>query len=291
VALHWIYGLFSFALGSCIGSFLNVVIYRLPAGLSLLYPPSRCPHCEHPLAPYDNVPVVGWLALGGRCRYCKTPISPRYPLIEALTGLLFVLIFQVKGFSGLTLGYWILSSWLIALALIDWDTLTLPDSLTRSGLVAGLCFQLTWGFWQTGHWAGAIQAGMTAIQGAMLGLWGFELIFVVATLAFGRQALGRGDIKLAAMLGSWLGWSRVILCLFIASVLGSAAAAAFALGHRFQGKARSIQTTQEHPESQEYPTPSPKIPFGPFLAMACLLSALWGEQWIQAYGQWVLNLP
>jgi len=282
---QWIYSLFSFFLGSCIGSFLNVVVYRIPAGQSILYPPSRCPQCGHPLAPYDNIPVLGWLSLGGRCRYCKTSIAIRYPLVEAFTGFLFTLILWRVGLSGLTLGYWCLVSWVLALALIDWDTLTLPDSLTRSGLVAGLVFQITWGFWQTGHWSGALRSGWESVQGAVVGLWTFEILALVATIVLRRPAMGRGDIKLAAMIGAWLGWAQVFVCLFIASLLGSVVVGSVVLGRWALSKAQAQRGSNSR---VTFRGESPHIPFGPFLAMATLLCALWGEQWLGSYLQLLL---
>lgn len=137
-----------FALGASIGSFINVVVYRLPAGLSLLFPASRCPHCLTQLKPYDNVPVVGWLWLRGCCRYCQGKISLRYPVVEAVTGLVFLLIFWNFDVSVLTLGYWVFCSWLLALSLIDLDTMTLPNQLTKPGLVMGIAFQAVVGFYQ-----------------------------------------------------------------------------------------------------------------------------------------------
>jgi leader peptidase (prepilin peptidase) / N-methyltransferase len=128
-------------LGAAVGSFLNVVIYRIPAGLSLLHPPSRCPKCYTGLKPYDNVPVLGWLWLRGKCRYCRAPIAARYPLIEAFTACLFLAAFLQWGVSWVTLAYWALLSWLVALTFIDLDTLTLPNPLTQSGLLLGLAAQ------------------------------------------------------------------------------------------------------------------------------------------------------
>ena len=261
---------FSFMLGACIGSFLNVVVYRVPAGKSIIYPPSHCPRCQHRLAPTENIPVLGWMLLKGFCRHCKAPIALRYPLVEAVTGLLFVLVFWQIGLSGLTLGYWCFFSWLFALALIDWDTLTLPDALTQSGLVAGLVFQLTWGFWETGHWSNAVFHVMTSVQGAVVGLWSFEILLVVATIVFRRQAMGRGDIKLAAMIGAWLGWQQIFLCLFLAALLGSLVGLMW-MGGR-SGNDRSL-------------THSAPIPFGPFLAVASSLCALWGNDWLNRYLQ------
>jgi leader peptidase (prepilin peptidase)/N-methyltransferase len=210
------------------------------------------------------------MLLKGFCRHCKAPIALRYPLVEAVTGLLFVLVFWQIGLSGLTLGYWCFFSWLFALALIDWDTLTLPDALTQSGLVAGLVFQLTWGFWETGHWSNAVFHVMTSVQGAVVGLWSFEILLVVATIVFRRQAMGRGDIKLAAMIGAWLGWQQIFLCLFLAAFLGSLVGLMW-MGGR-SGNDRSL-------------THSAPIPFGPFLAVASSLCALWGNDWLNHYLQ------
>ena len=130
-----------FWLGAAIGSFLNVVVYRVPAGLSVIWPPSRCPKCLHQLGMGENIPILGWLLLRGKCRHCRTPISPRYPLIEAITAIIFVLVYNRFGLSIHTVGYSLLMCWLLALTLIDLDTMTLPNSLTQSGLVLGLTFQ------------------------------------------------------------------------------------------------------------------------------------------------------
>lgn len=148
ILLNFSLTVFIFIFGASIGSFLNVVIYRVPAGLSLLHPPSRCPQCLHKLGKTENVPVLGWLRLGGKCRWCKTPISARYPLVEAVCGLLFCWIFWQFTFSWPTLGYWVLVSWLLILGLIDFDTMILPNVLTQSGLILGLVFQFLVG-WQS----------------------------------------------------------------------------------------------------------------------------------------------
>jgi len=125
-------------LGACVGSFLNVVVYRLPQGLSLLYPGSHCPSCKTPLGPTENIPILGWLLLRGRCRHCGAQISWRYPAVEALTMGLFALSIGALGFSAQGILTCILLSWLLALALIDLDTFLLPEELTRSGLVVAL---------------------------------------------------------------------------------------------------------------------------------------------------------
>lgn len=251
-----------FMLGAAVGSFLNVVIYRVPAGLSVLHPPSRCPSCLQPLKAYDNVPVLGWLWLKGRCRSCKSPIAARYPLVEAATGILFLLGFWMFDLSLPTLGYWVFFSWLLALALIDLDTLTLPNALTQSGLAAGLGFQAVLGWWD-GSWPGLARGLMTGVIGAVLGIWLFDLITIGASIAFGQTAMGGGDAKLAAMMGAWLGWQLLLLASFLACLLGAlVGGGAMALG--------LINRRQP-------------IPFGPFLALGAALAALYGREWIAGY--------
>jgi leader peptidase (prepilin peptidase)/N-methyltransferase len=252
-----------FFLGAAIGSFLNVVIYRLPTGLSLLHPPSHCPRCQTLLKPYDNVPIFGWLWLRGRCRYCRTPISARYPLIEALTGSLFLATFWVFGLSWWMLAYWVLLSWLLVLAFIDLDTLTLPNALTQTGLMLGLLAQGTIPYLKTGNWSIGIQGLMAGIVGAVLGIWLFDLITLFASAVLGQTAMGGGDAKLAAMLGAWLGWQGVLLSSFLACVVGAVVGGgAIALGLL----------------SRRQP-----IPFGPFLALGAVFTLFLGDFLIQTY--------
>ncbi|MDY7022225.1 MAG: prepilin peptidase [Cyanobacteriota bacterium] len=252
-----------FAVGASIGSFLNVVIYRIPAGLSLLHPPSRCPHCLTRLGPFENIPVWGWLWLRGRCKHCRAPISIRYPLVEGATGLLFLMVVW-NAPTGITIvGYWALLSWLVALALIDLDTLTLPNCLTQSGLVVGLGFQIAQGWGQGLNSATVSQALMGGIVGAVLGLWLLDSIAFVGSMILGQTAMGAGDSKLAALMGAWLGWKYLLLAGFIACALGAfVGGGAIALGW--------IDRRQP-------------IPFGPFLALAAGITALWGETILSAY--------
>lgn len=261
--IAWVSSLVVFALGASIGSFLNVVIYRLPAGLSLLYPPSRCPKCLHRLRKHENVPVLGWLWLRGRCNHCKAPISIRYPLVEAATGVLFLLVFWAFNLPLPAVGYWVFLSWLLALSLIDLDTMTLPNSLTQSGLVVGLAFQALVGFTASASWSGAASQLMTGIFGAVLGLWLFDLITIAGSVAFGQTAMGGGDAKLAAMMGAWLGWKYLLLAGFLACTLGAfVGGGAIALGLL----------------SRRQP-----MPFGPFLALGAALATFWGEAIISGY--------
>jgi len=255
-----------FMLGAAIGSFLNVVIYRLPAGLSLLNPPSRCPRCLTRLRPYDNVPILGWLWLRGRCRYCAASISVRYPLVEALTGVLFLAAFWHTGLAWSTVGAWLLLSWLVALALIDLDTLTLPNALTQPGLLLGLGMQMLLGWQHQPAWSAAISGLMVGVGGMVLGLWLFELIALVASVGMGQTAMGGGDAKLVALLGAWLGWQGVLLSGFLACLLGAMAGGVA----RASGRLRQGQP----------------MPFGPFLALGAVLTLFVGERLIGAYLSW-----
>jgi leader peptidase (prepilin peptidase)/N-methyltransferase len=248
-----------FVLGLCIGSFLNVVIYRLPAKISLIYPPSRCPRCLHPLGKTENIPLLGWLWLKGRCRWCHAPISFRYPLVETITGLLFVLIVVQFGFTWLSFGYCILISWLIALALIDLDTMTLPNVLTQSGLVVGLAFQSYLGYSQ-GNFS---QSLFTSILSMVMGIWLFDIILIVGTLVFGKPAMGGGDPKLAAMISVWLGWQGILITAFLACAIGTIiGGGAIVFGGLKKGQA---------------------IPFGPFLVLGAILNIFWGESLLSIY--------
>jgi leader peptidase (prepilin peptidase)/N-methyltransferase len=252
-----------FALGASFGSFLNVLAYRLPANLSILWPPSRCPHCLHQLGKRENIPVFGWLWLKGRCRHCKTRISGRYPLVEAITAGLFLLVFWTYGFSVQTVGYWAFLCWLLTLSLIDLDTMTLPNSLTQSGLVAGLVFQGTTGFLQASQSAGVSNQLRAGVVGAVVGIWLFDIIAFGGSILFGQAAMGGGDAKLAAMMGAWLGWKYLLVSGFIACAVGAfAGGGAIALGW----------LDRRQP-----------MPFGPFLALGAGLTVFWGEAILSTY--------
>ncbi|MGF1570370.1 MAG: prepilin peptidase [Nodosilinea sp.] len=252
-----------FTLGAAVGSFLNVVIYRLPAGQSLLHPPSRCPQCQTRLKPYDNVPILGWLWLRGRCRYCRVRIAARYPLVEGFTGTLFLATFWWFGPTAWMLAHWVLLSWLVALAFIDLDTLTLPNTLTQSGLLLGLGAQAVIPYLKTGNWASAISGLMAGVVGAVVGIWLFDIITLLASVALGQTAMGGGDAKLAAMLGAWLGWPGVLLSSFLACVVGAIVG----------GGAMALQLI-----SRRQP-----MPFGPFLAIGAMITVFWGEALLGAY--------
>jgi leader peptidase (prepilin peptidase) / N-methyltransferase len=259
-----------FFLGASIGSFLNVVIYRLPAGLSLLWPPSRCPQCGHQLGPTENIPILGWLMLRGRCRHCKTKISARYPLVETLTAIAFLFTYSQFGLTAQTLGYCLLLAWLIALSLIDFDTMTLPNSLTSSGLVLGLVFQTYWGYQVTQSQVGAVHYLVGAIGGMVLGIWLYDAIQLFGSLLMGQLAQGGGDAKLMGLLGAWLGWSGVLLTGAIASGAGSL----------IIGGAMLLKLIRR----------DQKFPLGPFLAMGGVISLFAGDRLIAAYQKFMFSM-
>ncbi len=261
-----------FALGASIGSFLNVIVYRLPAGLSILWPPSRCPKCLNQLKAYDNIPVFGWISLRGRCRYCKSKISVRYPVVEGVTGIIFLLVFLVFQVSTLTIGYWAFCSWLLALSLIDLDTMTLPNPLTQSGLVVGILFQMVVGFLPEASSVGLVNHLMMAIVSAVLGLWLFDAIALLGSIAFGKTAMGAGDAKLAAMMGAWLGWKYLLLASFIACALGALVGGGVIMRRR---KAMIHETSR--------PRLGQKMPFGPFLALGSVITLFSGEAILSSY--------
>ncbi|WP_457637820.1 prepilin peptidase [Oceanithermus sp.] len=197
--------LFAFILGSIIGSFLNVVIYRLPEGKSIVHPPSHCPHCGHRLGALDMVPILSWLVFRGRCRYCGAPISPRYPLVEALTGALFAAAawLHPEPDAGL-LFIWAYTALLIALSFIDIDHYILPDSLTYGGLALGLVAAYFWGFpvgWREAWQGSFAAAGTLALIGGLANL-------VLRRGASGKPGypVGLEHVYLAAAVAAWFGW-------------------------------------------------------------------------------------
>jgi len=264
----WLVGL----LGLLIGSFLNVVIYRLPkimelqwaeesAGLggeapkpaekfSLVAPRSRCGNCGHPIAWYENIPVLSYLFLKGRCAACKAPISIRYPLVELATGGLFFFCAWRWGVSPTALAWCGFCAALLALALIDWDTTLLPDDITLPLLWAGLIAAAL-------QWNSAVSLGsaMWGAVGGYLSLWAVYWAFKLAT---GKEGMGYGDFKLFAALGAWFGWPALIPMILMASVIG----ALVGIAMKFSGELRE----------------GGYVPFGPFLAGAGLAALVFGPQ-------------
>ncbi len=262
-------------IGLCIGSFLNVVIYRLPKimqrdwelqcaelrnekppeqePLSLARPRSRCPACAHPITALQNIPLVSYVALGGKCAACGARISPRYPLIEALSGLAGAYAAWHFGFGLAAFAAMAFLWCMIALTFIDFDTQLLPDSITLPLVWAGLMLNLG------GTFADLSSAVIGAAAG-YLSLWSVYWGFRIAT---GKEGMGFGDFKLLAAIGAWLGWQMLPLVVLASSLVGAVAGIALML---FARHGRNVP-----------------IPFGPYLAVAGVVALFWGEPLTRAY--------
>lgn len=238
----------AFVLGTMIGSFANVCIYRLPWGRSLLFPGSHCSFCQQPVQPWHNIPVLSYLWLNGRCYYCQSLISWRYPLVELLCGLLFILLYHSFGVSVYGAMALLLATALVIVTFIDLDHKIIPDAITLPGIVVG----------------GLASSFFTSVGlgNALLGIvLGGGLCLVIAILS--RGGMGGGDIKFVAMIGAFLGWRGVCVTLF----LGACSGALVGIGLLLLKK-----------KGRKDP-----LPFGPFLALGALAALLWEPALIRWY--------
>ncbi len=241
----------AFLLGAIVGSFLNVCIYRLPKGLSIVFPQSHCPSCRTPIRPYDNIPILSFFLLRGRCRRCKTKISLRYPLVEALNGFMYTLVLWRFGPGWHMPFLLVFCSAMIIITFIDLDIQLIPDVITLPGIVIGLV-------------AGSLilpdpfeRGSLLGFKYSVIGLFSGGLLFyLIAVLS--RGGMGGGDIKMMAMIGAFAGWKSVLLTTFAGSLLGSLVGISLMV---FKGKGRKT-----------------KIPFGPFLALGALISLFYGQE-------------
>jgi leader peptidase (prepilin peptidase)/N-methyltransferase len=242
-----------FLFGTIIGSFLNVCIYRIPAGQSVISPASRCPKCGSAIRWYQNFPVISYLLLRGRCAGCKTKISLRYPLVEALTGLLFVWVWLAFGWQVATPLYWVFVAALVVITFIDLDHQIIPDVISLPGIVVGFLAALAipWLPW------------LDSLLGILLGGGSLFLVAAVYQRLTGQEGMGGGDVKLLAMIGAFLGWKAVLPVIFLGSLAGSLVGVPLMLIKRSGGKLA--------------------IPFGPFLALGAVICLLWGRQLFDWY--------
>ena len=269
--------IFAGVLGLLIGSFLNVVIHRVPVMMerewrsqcaemldpeakpeqqqayNLVVPRSRCPKCDHQITALENVPVLSYLVLKGRCSECGWRIPLRYPIIELLTGLLSVLVVWRFGISAAAAGALLLTWALIALSAIDFDTQYLPDSITLPFLWLGLAFNV----------AGIYTTTQASVLGAIVGYLTLWSVYHLFRLVTGKEGMGYGDFKLLALFGAWLGWSAVPLIVLLSSFVGAAIGVGMIA---LRGHDRNIP-----------------IPFGPYLAIAGWIALMWGNQLVDAY--------
>ncbi len=242
-----------FILGLTVGSFSNVCINRIPKNESIIYPASHCPKCRSNILAKDNIPLLSFILLKGRCRNCKSKISIQYPVVEFLTGLIYLIIYLIYGFSVQSLIYIILSSALIIIAFIDLNQQIVPDVISLPGIV--ICFIISF-----------FVPYISFINSAWGVLVGGGIILVIGltgTVIFKKEAMGGGDVKLAAMIGTFLGWRYIIISLFLGFFLGAIA---------------GIILIMSKNKSRE-----DVVPFGPFIVLGSFITLLWGEKIISWY--------
>ena len=293
-----------FVLGLAFGSFLNVCIYRLPLGLSTVTPRSACPKCKHGIAMYDNIPVLSWLILGGRCRNCRTKISPRYLLIELLTGVMFLGCYWYFGLTLSTLKYCTFAFLLLGLIFTDAETKLLPDKLTLPGLALGLVFslivpvndvaaQLLPGALNlpfSGGVSTAIFSLLDSLLGAALGasfIYGAGAIYLRWR---GMEGMGFGDVKLMAMVGAFLGVKLTVFTIFTASIAGSMFGLTTVLAvwvkrtHRFRARMADAHAARQRAwQSAQMVLRFYQMPFGVFLGSMALFAFFFGNQFLRWY--------
>lgn len=271
--------LFFFAFGAIVGSFLNVVIHRVPNEESIVFPNSACPKCKNSIKPYDNIPILSWLFLRGKCRHCAEPISPRYPAVEFLTGFLFLLVFWQIGLTWFLPVALVFTAAIVALVFIDAEHMILPNVITYPLLVFALAVRLIFAFAfgsaffsdlnfapatyfpHLPIWAVSL---LSAVLGGLVGGGSLWLVGEIWKRLRGVNAMGLGDVKMMFGVGALLGWRLTLLTIFIGAFTG-AVAGIFVISRQ---KDRNLQT---------------EIPFGIFLGIGSLAALLFGEQLIAWY--------
>ena len=242
--------------GLVIGSFLNVCIFRIPRNISIVFPSSRCPSCNHPIRAWDNIPVISYMILGGRCRHCGAKISLQYPFVEALNAFFYVAVFWRYGFGWDSGVYALFCSSLLVITFVDLEFQIIPDRITLPGIVIGIV-------------AGSLLMPDPFMRTTLLGykasviglLSGGGFFYLVAVLS--RGGMGGGDIKMMAMVGALMGWKTVLLTTFLGSLSGSMVGIFLMI---FRGRGRKA-----------------KIPFGPFLALGAVITLFFGEEILAWY--------
>ena len=243
----------AFIFGICIGSFLNVCIFRLPEGKSIVHPPSSCPGCGAAIRLYDNIPVLSYFILRGRCRDCHTPIAFRYVLVELLGGLMAVCVYCRFGPGLEGIIYYAFMAALLVITFIDIDHRIIPDVISLPGIPMGVAASF---FMPSLSWADSL-IGVLAGGGSLYAVaWGYVRIT-------GKEGMGGGDIKLLAMIGAFIGWKGVLLTIFMGSAIGTLVGLAAMLAEKKNMKMR--------------------IPFGPFLALGAVISIFFGQELIGWY--------
>lgn len=244
-------GLFVFSLGASWGSFANVCIYRMPRGRSVVKPRSRCPRCRRRIPWHDNIPILSFALLRGRCRSCRSRIAWRYPLVEMLTGLVWVILVVRFGWSVEFVVFAAVAVGLVIASFIDFEHQVIPDEVSLGGLLCGILASV---FYPPLHQTTNLATSLWAsVMGAAVGAGSLYGIGVVGRWIFKREAMGLGDVKLLAMLGSFLGWRAILLIIMVASLVGSVVGLVLRVRRRAE-----------------------VIPFGPYLSLGGLVAMVWG---------------
>jgi leader peptidase (prepilin peptidase) / N-methyltransferase len=251
--MNWITLFFGFVLGTIIGSFLNVCIHRIPQGESIVTPPSRCPRCKTSIHFYDNIPLVSFIILQGRCRKCHAPISPRYPLVEFLMGLFSLMLLLRFGISTLYLIYLAFFASLTLVSFIDLPYRIIPDVISLPGIGIGVICSLL-------HPQLSVK---DSLIGVLLGGGTLYTVASVYRLITKREGMGGGDVKLLAMIGAFIGWKGVLFTILCSSFVGTVVGVILMLVSSADSKYA--------------------VPFGPFLSIGAVIYVLWGEALISWY--------
>lgn len=245
--------MFVFLFGLIIGSFLNVLIYRLPKHESIIHPGSHCPYCGKPIKFYDNIPVISYLILKARCRYCKSKISLRYPIVELITGIIFACIFLKYGFSIDTIVLLILSASLIAITFIDLDQRIIPNAISYPGIIMGF----------VSSFFVSLNNPVSSIIGLLTGSGILFLTAFVYKSITGIEGMGMGDVKLMGMIGAFLGWEASIFTIVTSALIGSIVGIGLMI---FAGKGKRFA-----------------IPYGPFISFSAVIYLFYGKIIIELY--------
>ncbi|HEX2722163.1 MAG TPA: prepilin peptidase [Gemmatimonadaceae bacterium] len=267
--MNIIWASYSFIVGACFGSFLNVCISRWPDGLSVVRPRSRCPKCERPIGAMENIPVVSWIALRGRCRGCRNPISFQYPLVEVITGVLWLGSYLIYGLSFTAVRVAVFLTVLLGIAITDAKRYLIPDGFTVFGIIWVIGTALVSAF--TGDvWPFA--SAYDAIVGACAGAGAIAIAGWLGEVALKKEAMGFGDVTLMAMVGAAVGPNRALVTIFFGALIGAVV---------FLAVVYPIAWMRSRAKQSDFAPPL--VPFGVFLAPAAVIALLWGDRLISVY--------
>ena len=255
----------AFLFGACVGSFLNVCIHRIPLDESVVAPRSHCPRCGKLIAWYDNIPLFSFFVLRAKCRHCGASISARYFLVELLTAMLFLMVWNRYGFDVRTPIYWLFVGGLILGTFVDFSHMIIPDRVTLGGMLAGVVLSVAFPALHGKEvWAEGLKTSLVGLvcgSGLLLG------VAYLGKLAFKKDAMGLGDVKLLGAIGAFLGWRAVLFTIMMSSVLGSVVGVYLITSQKKEWQSR--------------------IPYGPYIALAAIIWILGGDTWWQMYINWL----